>query len=228
LTAERDDAPNERPRPSRRVLWLLVTPPIVLTICGYIGDATWAKLSVSHPLLLLALNPRNRNLVLVTNELDAVSYYVVGGIRLLLSDPLAYLIGYFYGDSAIKWIEHRAPTYGELLRTLERWFSKAAYPIVFVAPNFYMCVFAGASGMAVGWFMVLNVAGTFTRLYLVRRVGEAFESPLNDLLDVVRDYQVPLLVISVALVVFSIWNERRKGRGELEALAHAEEELEGE
>ena len=47
------------------------------------------------------MNARNRNLILVTNQLDAVSYYVVGTLRLLLSDPLFFLIGYWYGDTAL-------------------------------------------------------------------------------------------------------------------------------
>jgi hypothetical protein len=37
---------------------------------------------------------------------------------------------------------------------------------------------------------------------------------------------MPLLVISVVLVLITIWNERRQGKGELGSLAHLEEELE--
>ena len=51
------------------------------------------------------MNARNRNLILVTNQLDAVSYYGVATVRLLLSDPLFFLIGYWYGDTALTWME---------------------------------------------------------------------------------------------------------------------------
>ena len=114
-----------------------------------VGDALAPKLVDEHPLLLIAMNARNRNLILVTNQLDAVSYYVVATLRLLLSDPLFFLIGYWYGDTALTWMEQRTKTYGTMLRQWERWFGKAAYPLVFIAPNNVICLFAGAAGMSV-------------------------------------------------------------------------------
>jgi hypothetical protein len=79
---------RETAGPSRSRLALVVTPIIALIVAGYIGDAlttTWAD---KHPLLLVILNARSRILVLVTNQLDAVSYYTAAGLRLLASDPL--------------------------------------------------------------------------------------------------------------------------------------------
>ena len=66
--------------------------------------------------------------LLVTNYVDAAPYYIVGTLRLLLSDPLFYLLGVLYGDAAIKWMERKAPTYGKVMRSAERFFSIAAYP----------------------------------------------------------------------------------------------------
>ena len=67
----------------------------------------------------------NRNLILVTNNLDAVSYYVVGTLRLLLADPLFFLLGHWYGDTAIEWMERRTKTFGQMLRQMEGWFDVA-------------------------------------------------------------------------------------------------------
>ena len=36
--------------------------------------------------------------------------------------------------------------------------------------------------MSVAGFFVTNLAGTLVRLYLIRRLGETFESPIDDLL----------------------------------------------
>lgn len=202
---------------------------IGLTVAGYVGDALAPSLVDTHPLLLLMLNPRNRNLVLITNQLDALSYYVVGALRLMLSDPLFYLIGYRYGDAAVRWVEHKTPTYGQLLRNLERVFAKASYVLILVAPNAYLCLFAGAAGMRIGVFAVLNVIGTFGRLYVIRRFGEAFDSPIDVVIDFIGEYRIPLLLITSALVVFSIWNERRQvGESKVESLSHLEEELDEE
>jgi membrane protein DedA with SNARE-associated domain len=223
---EPPDHSTPRPPPSRRLLWLIITPIIVLVIASNVGDALAPSLVDRHPLWLIALNARNRNLVLVTNQLDAVSYYAVGSVRLLVSDPLFYVLGLLYGDAAIRWMERKAPTYGRFMRTAERFFAAAAYPLVFIAPNNYICLFAGAAGMPIFAFVFLNVTGTFARLYLLRVVGDVFDSPIESILDFIKQYRVPLLVITVALVLFSVWNEHRLGKGEITSLTHLEEDIE--
>src|SRR5918995_1969726 len=196
-------APSRR-RPSRRALTAIVVPLVTLVVLGYVGDASAATLVDRHPAWLIALNARNRNLALATNYLDAWTYYGVGTARLLISDPLFFLLGYWYGDAAVSWMERRTKTWGQMLRQFERWFGKAAYPIIFIAPNSYVCLFAGAAGMPLRAFFAVNVAGTVARLWLVRRFGEAFEAPIDDLVGWIGDHRIPLLVLSVGLVVLSI------------------------
>ena len=205
-------------RPDRSRLVLVVTPIVALIAAAYVGDAlttTWAD---RHPLLLTMLNARNRVLVLTTNQLDPVSYYLVAGLRLLASDPLFYLLGRWYGDAMVVWVEKRSKTFGEQVRLYERAFSKAAYLLVIVAPNAYVCVFAGAAGMPVGTFFTLNVAGTLLRLYLIRRLGEAFDQPIKSVLHFFARYRWALLIASVALVVLIIWSDRRRGKDEIGAI----------
>lgn len=217
---------QHRPRPSRAKLAATITPIIVLIICSNIGDAlttTWAE---DHPLALIALNSRNRVLVLTTNQLDPLPYFLVGTVRLLLSDPLFFLLGRWYGDGAIRWVEERSPTYGDLARRAERGFSKAAYPLVLIAPNQWICLLAGAAGMGVASFFTLNIIGTIGRLWLIRVLGETFEAPIDDVLGFFRDYRIPLFILSVALVVLFAWNEARRGRGEIETIRDLEHEIE--
>ncbi len=205
---------------------MLIVPIVGLIIASNVGDALATTLATTNPLALVALNARNRNLVLVTNELDAVSYYVVATVRLLVSDPLFFLLGYWYGDAAVTWMERRTRTWGSTMRQVERWFGKAAYPLVFVAPNNVICLMAGAAGMSVAGFMLTNLAGTLVRLYLIRRLGEAFEAPIDDLLGFLADYRIPLLILSVVLVAATSLFEVRRGEGELEAVLHLDDDLE--
>src|ERR687897_2361334 len=209
-----------RRRPSRRALTAIVVPLVTLVVLGYVGDASAATLVDRHPAWLIALNARNRNLALATNYLDAWTYYGVGTARLLVSDPLFFLLGYWYGDAAVSWMERRTKTWGQMLRQFEQWFGKAAYPIIFIAPNSYVCLFAGAAGMPLRAFFAVNIAGTVARLWLVRRFGEAFEAPIDDLVGWIGDHRIPLLVLSVGLVVLSIVMEARKGETEVGSLAH--------
>ena len=68
---------GQRTPPGRHTLKLLVVPIVALIVISNVGDALAPKLVESNPLLLIAMNARNRNLILVTNQLDAVSYYGV-------------------------------------------------------------------------------------------------------------------------------------------------------
>ena len=215
---------EERRPPGRHTLKLLVAPIVVLIVISNVGDALAPKLVEDNPLLLIAMNARNRNLILTTNQLDAVSYYAVATVRLLLSDPLFFLIGYWYGDTAITWMEQRTKSFGTMLREWERWFTKAAYPLVFIAPNNVICLLAGGAGMRVSTFFALNVTGTIARLYLIRRLGETFERPIDAVLDFIARYRGPLLVVSITFFTFVMIRELRQGKEDIEALEEAIDE----
>lgn len=227
-TGPADQADPGRWLPSRRVITVIGGLLAVMVVMNWVGDAlttTWAK---DHPAWLIALNSRNRVLALSTNQLDPWSYYSIATARLLASDPLFYLLGMWYGDSAITWMEKRTQTWGDMLRQVERWFGKAAYPLVFLIPNNYICLFAGAAGMPVKVFVALNVTGTFARLFVIRWVGDVFKAPLDDVLGFFGEYRVPLFVASVVLLVLSIALEAKKGETEVTALTNLDDELEAE
>src|SRR3546814_7176648 len=74
------DHPPRR-SPDRRRLTFLMVPIVAMIIASNVGDALTTTLATSHPLALVALNSRNRILVLVSGELDALSYYTVATLR---------------------------------------------------------------------------------------------------------------------------------------------------
>ncbi|HET6949617.1 MAG TPA: hypothetical protein VFI47_04530 [Acidimicrobiales bacterium] len=222
-----EPAPSpERRRPSRRAVTFISIPLVILVIMSYAGDALGPTLVDTHPAWLLALTSRTRNLALVTNDLDPVTYYGIGLVRLLVSDPLFFLLGYWYGDAAVQWMERRTKTWGDLLRQIERFFGKAAYPLIFIAPNNYICLFAGAAGMPLRAFFAVNIAGTIFRLWLVRVFGEAFEGPIDGVVDWIGDNRLILLAVTITLVLVSIALEARRGETEVASLAHLDDELE--
>ncbi len=222
------------PRPSRPgppnnlARNLVIGPLILMVIAGYIGDTVLFAYHDEHPLVFIALNARNRNLVLASPYLDPVSYYVTGLVRLLLSDPLFFLLGIWYGDAAVRWMERKSPTYGGFLRSAEGWFSKAAYPLIALAPNNFICLFAGAAGISVPVFLVLNISGTLARLWLLRLFGDVFSKPLHSVSGFITSHRIPVLVVSILVVGLTIWSERRRGGGEIADLANLDRELSGE
>lgn len=224
--AETEATDTTARRPSRRAVTIVGTLLAILVVMNFVGDLLTTTLADTHPAWLIALNSRNRILALVTNELDPWSYYGIASARLLVSDPLFFLLGHWYGDAAIVWMEKRTKSWGQMLRQAEGWFGKASYPLVFLAPNNPICLFAGAAGMPIRAFVVLNVSGTFARLYVIRIFGREFEDPIANVLDFFAEYRIPLLIASAVLLVISIALEAKKGETEITSYTHLDDELE--
>ena len=222
MTEEATEAPHERRLP----LALLLTPYVALVIAGYVGDIFGANLINTHPLLQMFLNPRNRFLLLASPNVDVVPYFVVGFFRLVLTDPIGFVIGWQYGDAAIAWAEkHTGAESSGAVRTIQRWFNKAAPLVIFIAPSFFWCILAGAARMRVRVFVALNITGTIARLVLFRVTGDAFRDELETVLEWVQRYQFPIIGVSAALVLLQVW--RSSGR-DLEMPSELAAELEGE
>ncbi|MEM7322734.1 MAG: hypothetical protein AAF531_06590 [Actinomycetota bacterium] len=209
----------ERGKPPRKFIVRIVVGLVILSQgLALLGDLALAEFVDRYPALLIALNPRNRNLVLATNQLDAVTFYLVGFFRLVASDPLYYLLGFWYGDRALRWVERRSRTYGPFVREGETFFRKASYPLIFAAPNNVICALSAATGVRLRTFIALNLAGTVTRLVIIRRVGGVFESPLQSVVDFIAEYRVPVLIISAIAVGWTIFGEFRGDNSEFKTL----------
>lgn len=219
------EAPRHPGPPNATVRNLVIGALVAMVVAGYVAAGFLSYLLTRHPLVFIALSSSNRNLALASGELAAWTFYLVAFLRLLAPDPLFFLLGRWYGDSAVRWMERKSPSYGQLLRQLERWFEKARYVVVVIAPNNPVSLFAGASSMSWAGFLVANVIGTAGRLVLIRLFSSAFENPLGDLRGFIGDYQKPLLVVSLALVALSIWSERKGGRDRIGDLVRIEDEM---
>ncbi len=208
------------------MLAFIVGALVVLSIVGLAGNAFFPKLLDEHPLLLLMLDARNRQLVLVATEVDAVPFFVVGVIRRMLSDPLYFLLGYYYGDRAIEWAEERFDNESGLIPAIERLFHRAGPVLVFFFPGLFVCVLAGATGMRPLLFFVLNFLGTLTVVAFFYKFGDVFEGPVGGVTDWIKDNSKWLTVVSVLLTIWWVWDQRRKGKSEIQAVSRLEGELE--
>src|SRR5262245_31821594 len=64
--------PENRGTPPRWLLPVMIVPMVALWVIAIVGDVLAAGLVDTHPLVLIAMNPRIRNLVLVVNQVDPV------------------------------------------------------------------------------------------------------------------------------------------------------------
>lgn len=210
--------------PPKPIVRLIIGLVFVSQGAALLGDLVLAEVVDSRPGLLIALNPRNRNLTLATNQLDAITFYVIGFARLVASDPLYYLLGYWYGDRAIAWTERRSRTYGPLIREGEDLFRKASYPLIFMMPNNIICAMSAATGVSLPVFIALNVSGTVARLIIIRQVGEVFASPLARVVDFIGEYRVPILIVSALAVAWTVHSEFFAENSEAKSLVELSED----
>lgn len=201
---------------------------IGLVVLSYAGEGLFPALVDDHPAALIALAPALRNLALATVQLDPLSYFGIAFPRTMLSAPLFWLLGHWYGDAAVTWLERRTRTWGEMIRSVERGFSRplTAYPLLFFLPYNFLPLFAGAGGMKLRVTLLVKGAGVLFWLTLIRVVGASFEDPISGVVGWIGGNRVPLLVVSAGLVALSIALEvRSKGETQVESLSHLDEEI---
>jgi membrane protein DedA with SNARE-associated domain len=197
------------------IAWLLA-PFGVVAATSLVADWIWPSLVTDHPLVLLAMSAKNRFLLLTAPQLTALAFFVVGFVRLLLTDPLTYLLGREYGEQALGWIEDKTSTAKpgrSYIRGAERLFARAAPLVILIAPSALWCMLAGAARMRVVTFVTCNVVGTVGRLILFWYAADALRAPLESLLETIEEWQTPLIGVTVALGVLQTVRTRRRRSG---------------
>lgn len=208
-TAEPLDAP---PVPRHGPVWVVLF--VALVICTNIANATWAKLDDEHPLRLLALSARNRNLVFTVPFVDSpVSWALVGAVRLAAAAVVCHMIGRCYGDRALRWFWRFLGMPQEQVRTFEQQVAKAEWIIVpwFVGSNI---VWALTGAAATTWrrLVPMFAVGVAARFALLWWLSKAFESEVRSVVGWTNRYQLWIILVSIVLVVVvNLRNFRRGG-----------------
>jgi membrane protein DedA with SNARE-associated domain len=214
-----------RPPPSRRTLVLIVVPIIVLISIGTIANAIHPTLVKNHPLLLVALEPRNRWVILVAEKVAFWPLLIFGTLRRLASDPLFFLLGYLYGDGAVRWAERKLDGGTGVIKWIEKAFHRAGPVLVFFFPGALVCVLAGATGMSPVLFFVLNIVGTLFTVTVLYNFASVVEGPVDAINRFYANNFKWLTVVSVVLTALYVWNQWRQGKSEIQSLANIEEQL---
>jgi hypothetical protein len=175
----------------------------------YVGNALAPTLIKDAPLVLLVLAPKLRWLFLVANEVDPLAYFLVPLLRAVAVLTVYYLLGHWFGDKSLRWLESRA---GNALRPVlwvERNFHRARIPVTFAFPGNVSALLAGADGMSVPVFFGVALASVALRLWAVRALAEVLRGPLLDVVSWIGDNQLWLTVVSVAGVMIWVgWSNR--------------------
>jgi membrane protein DedA with SNARE-associated domain len=188
----------------RLCLWVLG----VLGSGSLIGVAFSLYLVNHAPLLLIALSPLGRHLVLVATSVNPFAFLLVAVGRRLLFYLASFHLGRALGPFGIPWIEARAARFGRFVRWLERLFSRAPRLVVLVLTGPTVCALAGTTGMPAARFAVLAATGLTARMLLVLAIAEWLRDPLEAVLAWIDAYWLPGTAVTVAGVAIYRWRRR--------------------
>ncbi|WP_419931357.1 hypothetical protein [Candidatus Poriferisodalis sp.] len=213
------DAPVAQPVISdadRKRMQLLAAVPVGFALLAYAGQIFFAALIARAPLLLLSLNATDPILLGVAHQAPLWAFMAIGLTRLFITDPFLYRLGYDYGPNAKAYLAGEFGARSRIIRTmdwLERWFPRAGWLLLFAIPGYPMCLLSGIARMRQLPFVVVNLAGTFTRLALVWWVADLFSGPLGAVIRFINRYSIPFTVVMFVLVAVQTARNQRKAAG---------------
>ena len=182
----------------------------LLIAANNIGTINLARWVDTRPVLLLAFNSTNKILLTVAGRIPEWLFFTVPLLRLLAPDPLFYALGARYRNQAVRWGTDLYPGAKDWLTELTSGANPSAHRslavLTFIAPNNPVCLAAGVIRMPPKLFWTLNIAGTLTRLALIRLMAAVFADQLDKVVDAIVRYQswftrIMLVVLAVYTVV---------------------------
>ena len=186
---------------TRRCLSLLG----VLATCSMIGVAFSLYLVGHYPLLLVALSPLGRHIILVAPIVSPIALIAVVGTRRMIFYLACFQLGRALGPAGIPWIEQRAARFGLFVRWVERLFSRAPHLMVlgFTGPT--VSALAGASNMRTGAYLPLAVVSIVVRLLIALSFAEWIREYLEIILAWINEYWLPGTLVMVLGVAIYRW-----------------------
>ncbi len=178
------------------------------------GNLLFGALLEGHREILIALNPINQNLILShgEEEIAALPYYSIAFARLMLATPIYFLLGFWYSEKTLTWIENRSKTYGPLVRKEQKTLQKYAYLMLLIAPSTIFYLIAAVLKIPAKIFFPLVALGTVARLIAIRWFGFKAGGAIETVRNFIGEYQIPVLVFSALMVVWFVFSEF-KGKG---------------
>jgi len=189
----------------RRRTIIYAAPVALVAIAGFIGTAFMPYLLAKAPLVLIALSPIFRHLVLVSRTVDAVALFAVAVPRHFAPDIFVYLLGREFGTAALEWVEANSPASGKFVRLLERLFAKGGVFVLLVSPDLIVSTLAGVARLPIALFVVANIAGTIGMVVVARYFGDVFDGPIRTIMAFFQAHLALVTAASVLLVVTLNW-----------------------
>lgn len=176
-----------------------------MVAASLIGMAGSFYLVSELPLLLVALSPLGRHVVLAAPVVDPVALGLVLVLRRQAFYTASFFLGRSLGTEVIPWIEQRLSHAGRFVRLLERLFVKAPRLVVLAMAGPLVSALAGISGMALGTYLALAASSLVLRAALMVGFAEWTEVYLQVIRGWVEEYRGPGTLVMVVAVGLYWW-----------------------
>jgi len=197
--------------------WLSVSLAVLFGT-SLLGSTLVAKLSVDHPLLLIALSPLPRHIILVAGKTPMLALVTIATIRSLLSCIVAYEIGRHYGPRAVHLFEKRSPRMGGFVRGFERIFLRAAPLFLMLSPGPLTSMLAAVSGNRRATTWTISAVGLAIWASVNYKIGDWLRPYTGAVLAFFEQHLLPITIACIVLVLGYQWVARqRRLRKEREA-----------
>ncbi len=188
----------------------VLTFTTMLFVIGTIGSNIGPALVDNHPSLVLALSSRNRNLFGSVPYIDVIPYAAIGFVRILIAGIALYLVGRWYGEKALGWVEGNLGELPAIYRWTEKAVDKGGWVALVLMPGSnVVCLLLGHKRMDTKRFIPLLSIGIVIKLIVLRLGGDQFEDQIRSFLSAIEQYQ---WYIVAALFGLSFFQSMRKGR----------------
>ena len=180
-----------------------------LFVIGTIGTNIGPALVDEHPLLVLMLSSRNRNLFASIPYVGAGTFFVVGFLRLLAAAGALYLVGRWYGHKALAWTESQVGEMPAIYRWTERFTSRFGWIALFLMPGSnVVCLLVGHLSMAPRRFVTVATTGIAVRLTVLWFGGKQVEDQIQSVVGWINRYQ--WWVVGTLFAITFIQTARRR------------------
>lgn len=194
---------------------LLVVFTSLLFAAGTIGSNIGPALVDNHPILVITLSARNRNLFGSVPYIDALPFFLIGFLRLLVAASALYFVGRWYGERALRWTEAQVGEMPRIYRWTERATVRAGWLAVLLMPGSnIVCLLVGHLKMNPKKFFSLIVPAIVIRLTAVWFGGKALEDQIRSALDWIDQYQWWIVGILFGISFFQTSRRRSPGAPE--------------
>jgi hypothetical protein len=177
----------------------------VLGACSMVGVAFSLYLVNHYPLLLVAMSPIGRHLVLAAPNVDPFAFIAVAGGRRLLFYLASYHLGSALGPPGLVWLEVRLARLARFVRWLERIFERWSHAVLVLTPGPTVSCLAGIANMPLRVYLPLVSLGLVLRMVLVIVMAAWLREPIEALLELIDAYWVPGTIITVLGVLVYRW-----------------------